>query len=110
MPKTTIILGASKKPQRYAFLAAEMLSSYGHPIIEVSRDQPEMPTKGIDTVTMYLSEKNQAGYHQAILNLKPKRVIFNPGAENPSLAKQLNEQGIETLNACTLVMLRSNQY
>lgn len=111
MNKKTLILGASNNPSRYSNIASGMLREYGHPVVEVGRrddgiGQPE----GIDTVTMYLNERNQEAYEEDILRLKPKRVIFNPGSENPEFAKRLTQNGIEVLHACTLVMLRSNQY
>lgn len=67
-------------------------------------------TEEIHTVTVYLGEKNQVAYEDFLLSLKPQRVIFNPGAENMHLSKKLSELGVETLNACTLVMLSTNQY
>ena len=66
--------------------------------------------KDIETVTIYLSSKNQKQYYDYILSLKPKRVIFNPGAENVELEGLLSKNDIEPIQACTLVMLRTNQY
>jgi len=119
LPKT-LILGASTNPSRYAYLAAELLSRKSIPFVPVGRGegevftqpiQPKIPaTETIDTVTVYLSEKNQAEWKKAIEDLKPRRVIFNPGAENPTWATQLQEKGIEPIEACTLVMLTTNQY
>lgn len=111
MNKKTLILGASSNPARYAHIASGMLKEYGHPVVEVGRrDGGIGEPEGIDTVTMYLNERNQAAYEDDVITLKPKRVIFNPGSENPDFAKRLTENGIEVLHACTLVMLRSNQY
>ena len=63
-----------------------------------------------DTVTMYLGERNQEPWEQRILELAPKRIIFNPGAENRDFARMAEAQGIEVLEACTLVMLGTGQY
>ena len=66
--------------------------------------------KDLDTVTMYLNPENQKSYYDYIITQHPRRVIFNPGAENPEFEKKLNEKGIETLDACTLVLLSTGQY
>ena len=118
-PKT-LVLGATTNPSRYAYLAAESLHRKSIPFVLVGiKDgevfgQPILPTipdnEEIDTVTMYVGAKNQADWEDKIKALKPKRVIFNPGAENPNFARQLEESGIEVLEACTLVMLSTNQY
>ncbi|TAE51379.1 MAG: CoA-binding protein [Bacteroidetes bacterium] len=121
--KPTLILGASPQPDRYAFLAAEMLKSYGHEVFAFGRrkgetgaglpiliNQSEVPDNQIDTITLYMNAEVQKSYYPWIFQLNPKRVIFNPGAENPELAKMLRERNIEPLEACTLVMLRSRIY
>lgn len=119
--KKTLILGASTNPERYAFKAAKMLLGKGHEIELLGNKvgqvfEHEIKTKtseissDIDTITMYLSPKNQEQYRAFILELNPKRVVFNPGAENPEFVEELNEAGIETLEACTLVLLSTKQY
>jgi uncharacterized protein len=118
--KKTLVLGATTKPGRYALAAAEMLLNKDYPIELLGNKEGKVGDvviktetdgiKDIDTVTMYLSEKNQTTYEDFLLKLKPKRVIFNPGAENLILEKKLNAAGIETLEACTLVLLTTNQY
>lgn len=118
-PKT-LILGASTNPSRYAYLAAEAFHRKNFPYVLIGRSegkifdqtiQPQIPiSEPIDTVTVYLSAKNQAEWEQAIEELKPRRVIFNPGAENPRWATELEKKGIEPIDACTLVMLTTNQY
>ena len=119
--KKTLVLGASTKPGRYALLAAEKLQEKGFPMellgkkdgevngIAIKTDFSEID-KNIDTVTIYLSEQNQKEYEELLLKLKPKRVIFNPGAENHELGKKLDAEGIEVIEACTLVMLGTGQY
>ncbi|AWV99065.1 CoA-binding protein [Arcticibacterium luteifluviistationis] len=118
--KNTLILGASTNPTRYSYLAANRLARHKHPITLVGIKKGEVAgeviqnsidgIENIHTVTMYLGERNQLEYEDFLLALNPKRVIFNPGAENPSLMKRLEEQGVETLEACTLVMLSTGQF
>jgi uncharacterized protein len=118
--KKTLVLGASDNPQRYSFLAIHRLREHQHPVIAIGkkttivddvRVQPESPPiPDLDTVTMYLHPKNQEGYYDYILGLHPRRVIFNPGAENPEFEKLLLENGIQTIHACTLVLLGTGQY
>ncbi len=116
----TLVLGASPNPRRFAFLAIHKLVAAGHTVYAVGNrrgevaGQPihrELPkNRPIDTVTLYLNPQRQAAYHEALLNLQPRRIIFNPGTENPALAKAAAEKGIETINACTLVMIASQTY
>jgi predicted CoA-binding protein len=118
--KKTLILGATTNTSRYAYLAAHRLTAHGHPIInagiksgEVAGqpiEKPEVIYSDIDTITVYLGANNQKGYYNYILSTKPKRIIFNPGAENQELEELAKEKGIETLEACTLVLLSTNQY
>lgn len=119
--KKTLVLGASTKPGRYALMAAERLLQKGHAIELLGQSEGQVSgmniktkieeiDKDIDTVTVYLSEKNQEQYEDFLLKMKPKRVIFNPGAENFELEKKLEAQGTEVLEACTLVMLGTGQY
>jgi predicted CoA-binding protein len=73
--------------------------------------QTEFPdNKDIHTVTMYIGAPHQPEYYEPILKLRPRRVIFNPGAENPELYNKLEREGIEAIEACTLVMLATSQY
>lgn len=118
--KATLILGASTDASRYSNRAARMLAQHGHPIINVGREEGEVAGAPIytklpddaefDTVTMYLSAKRQGDYAQMLLDRKPRRVIFNPGAENPELEKTLEDAGIEPVHACTLVLLSTGQF
>ncbi len=120
MKKKTLILGATPNPERYAYLAANRLVNHGHPIINVGIkagevagvpiEQPEIIHPDIDTLTLYIGPANQAAYYDYILKTKPKRIIFNPGTENPELESLAKENGIETTEACTLVMLSTGQY
>ncbi|WP_421877320.1 CoA-binding protein [Marinoscillum sp.] len=122
MSKKTVIIGATTNPERYAYFAAGRLKQNDHTIVPVGikkgdvfeeeildlREKPEIPD--VDTVTMYIGTRNQAEWMDYILSLNPNRIIFNPGTENLSFQEKANAQGIETLNACTLVMLSSNTY
>ena len=118
--KKTLILGASENPDRYACKAAQMLTKHGHEIVPVGLKTGEVAgTKiltgqpvidGLDTVTLYLGPKNQHDIYNYVLKLKPKRVIFNPGTENDEFMDLLEERGIEPVEACTLVLLSTNQY
>lgn len=122
MSKRTVIIGASPNPSRYAYRAAELLSEHGHEVVPVGikkgsvfgkeiLDARTQPLVGhVDTVTLYVGTQNQEGLFGYIKKLKPKRVIFNPGTENPQMAEQLEKEGIEPIEACTLVMLRTGQY
>jgi uncharacterized protein len=117
--KRTLVIGASENPDRYSNIAINMLRDYKHAVVAVGnktgkvRDvqiDREMPSSDIHTVTLYVSAKNQDDFIAPILALKPERVIFNPGTENPEFEELLNSQGIEPIEACTLVMLRTGQY
>ena len=118
--KPTLILGASAKKDRYAYLVAQRLQDHAHTIYLLGYREGEIlgetihkepfPIDDLDTITMYLSAKNQIGYYDYIQSLKPKRVIFNPGAENPELAHKLSQMNIEVENACTLVLLSIGEY
>lgn len=119
-PKKTLVLGASDNPSRYSYLAIRRLRSYGHPVVAIGRRNTKVEdvligtTKdrfdNIDTVTLYLNPQHQQEYYDYILSLHPRRIIFNPGAENSELAALARNEGILALEACTLVLLSTNQY
>lgn len=115
------VLGASPKEDRYSYKAIKMLSEHGHnplPVHPAGHDV--LGFKGIkslddisepvDTLTMYVGAAKSDQEIERILRLKPRRVIFNPGSENPGLETKLREAGIEVIEACTLVMLRTEQF
>ena len=118
--KKTLVLGASQNPERYSYLAINQLVAHLHPVIaigknkgmvnniEIETDKKEF--NDIDTVTLYLNPANQKSYYDYILSLHPKRIIFNPGAENPELYQLAEQSGINVLEACTLVLLSTGQY
>jgi len=118
--KKTLVLGASDNPGRYSYLAVTRLRGVGHPVVAIGRKQAKVgdveigtdqqPLTGVDTVTLYLSPQHQKQYYDYILSLHPRRIIFNPGAENPELATLARKNGIEPVEGCTLVMLSTGQY
>ena len=118
--KKTVVLGASDNPARYSYLAVEKLNRYGHPVIAIGKKQgkagntkiiTERPDeKEVDTVTIYLNPQLQKQYYDYIFSLHPKRLIFNPGAENEELYDLAKAKGIEPVEACTLVLLSTGQY
>jgi hypothetical protein len=116
----TLVFGASTKPERYSNKAMKMLKEYGHSIAAIGGRETEFdgtkiltghpPLEGIDTITMYMGDTRQTEHEDYLLSLHPRRIIFNPGAENISLAKKARNLNIEVIEACTLVMLRTGQY
>ena len=115
------VLGASDEPERYSYKAVHLLEEKGHTAFPVNpklkalegwkvyaslKDLPEP----VHTLSVYVSPKISSQLGAEILRLKPRRIIFNPGAENPELAALASAQGIRTLDACTLVLLRTNQF
>ncbi len=118
--KKTLVLGATPDTSRYANLAANRLVRTGHTIINVGIktgeaagvpiEKPEEIHQDIDTLTLYIGPKNQPPLYNYILDTNPKRIIFNPGTENSELRKLARERGIETISACTLVMLSTGEY
>ena len=117
--KKTLVLGASNNPERYAYKAIKLLLQNGHNVVAFGIKQGEVlgqkivseyTEKDIDTVTLYLSPSNQQQWYDLIFALHPKRIIFNPGTENEELAQLAQNKGIETEEACTLVLLNTHQY
>ena len=115
--KTILVLGASSNPARTSHTALNMLTGAGHSVyaiggrlgevagVSIHKDPETLELPAIHTITLYLNAKRQEQYYDYILSLKPERLIFNPGAENPELEKKAAAAGIETVNACTLVMI-----
>ena len=116
----TLVFGASLKPNRYSNYAIQRLVANNHETVAfglkegnvegVNIDTTLVPYKDIDTVTLYLNAKRQKEYYDHIIELKPNRVIFNPGTENPEFFQLLKENNIDFEIACTLVLLSTNQY
>jgi len=113
--KKTVVLGASPNPERYSYLAVSRLHEHGIPVVPIGIKSGvvageniivgEPAVNDVHTVSLYLNPANQKPYYNYILSLHPKRIIFNPGAENPELAALAKGKGIQTEEACTLVML-----
>jgi predicted CoA-binding protein len=118
--KKTLVIGASENPDRYSNRAIRALVAHQHEVVAiglrkgqvqgVSFDAEKKAFDKIDTVTLYVGPQNQPEYYQYILSLKPQRVIFNPGTENPEFINLLITAGIHTEIACTLVLLSTSQY
>jgi len=118
--KKTLVIGASDNPDRYSYLAVTRLRGHGHPVValgkrnakvadvEIGIEKKDFPD--VDTVTLYLNPLSQKEYYDYILSLHPKRIIFNPGAENPELETLAKSKGIQPMEACTLVLLSTGQF
>ena len=115
------VIGASNKLVRYSYQAVKLLAEKGHAVFPVHPAISEidgMPvfkrlaniSVPIHTITVYLAPERSAALADEILAARSKRVIFNPGAENPALAQRLQETGVEAMNGCTLVLLKTNQF
>lgn len=117
-----MIVGATPDSSRYAYIAAQMLTEYGHEIVPIGikkgavfgkeildiRQRPAI--EDVDTVTLYIGPQHQPEWYDYILGLKPKRIIFNPGTENDEFEQLAEAKSVEAEEACTLVLLRSRQY
>ena len=119
--QTVVILGASEDDERYAFKAQRLLKERGHRVIPVNDKKEKIngdPTVAsladistpVDTVTIYVRPSVSSRFQEQIENLRPGRVIFNPGTENPTLSRALIDTGITCHDECTLVLLRSNRF
>lgn len=118
--KPTLVIGATENPARYAHIAAERLMQLQHPVILFGKEGGEIdgrlietvwnPNWKVDTITLYVNPKNQESLLDKIVDLKPERVIFNPGTENPVLIDKLERNGIEAEIACTLILLSLDDY
>ena len=115
-----LVYGASTNPSRYAYIATELLLQHRHEVslvgikagevlgLTIQLDQPLL--QDIDTVTLYVGPSNQDGLYDYLKSLAPRRVIFNPGTESPELERELEKVGIQTEEACTLVLLHTGQF
>lgn len=120
MNKKTVVIGVSAKQDRYSNKAVHLLRKNGFEVIALGFETSKVADvfietdwgkyEDIDTVSLYFNPERQKAYYEYILNLKPRRIIFNPGTENKELEHSAQAQGIQTLEACTLVMLNTGQY
>lgn len=118
--KKTLVIGASLNPTRYSNFVIQKLKAQGHEVLALGNKTgiiagvevgtEKLPYTDIDTVTLYLNPANQIAFYDYIISLKPKRVIFNPGTENPDFYQILREHNIPFEEACSLVLLSTNQY
>jgi uncharacterized protein len=121
MKKKTLVLGSSENTERYSNKAIRMLKQYDYPVVAhglrkgnvvdvpIETDFTE-EMNDVDTITLYLSAKNQLPYYDKIIELNPTRVLFNPGTENYAFEQLLEDKGITTERACTLVLLSTGTY
>jgi predicted CoA-binding protein len=117
---TSVVLGASPNPSRASHMAVQRLSDRGMPVraigirdgeirgVKIETDRPEITE--VETLTLYIGQKNMVDWEEYALNLKPRRIIFNPGTENPGFEADARSAGIHIEHACTLVMLSNNSY
>lgn len=118
--KVTLVVGATEKTDRYANIAIKRLLGHQFPVVafgikkgfveNVAIETDFSNFKNIDTVTLYVGPQNQSELIPQIISLHPRRIIFNPGTENPIFVKKAEENGIEAEIACTLVLLSLNSY
>lgn len=116
----TMIIGATTNPARYSYLVAHKLVRKGYEIVNVGIKVGKVagvPIENlstvhtdIDTITLYLKAENQKQYYDYIVATKPRRLIFNPGAENIELKELAEQNGIQCIEACTLVLINTGQY
>jgi len=118
--KKTLVIGASENPERYSNKAMLSLLRHGHEVVAIGTrkgsvegvaiETEHKDWKDLDTVTLYLNPTNQRSLYDYILSLQPRRILFNPGTENPELEQLAAARGIRTMEACTLVLLATGQY
>jgi predicted CoA-binding protein len=120
MDKKTLVLGASTNPERFSYQAVRKLKFNNIPVVAVGLregeiagvmiEKPYPKFEDIHTVTLYIGPKNLQPFYNYIIGLKPIRVIFNPGTENPEFAEMLKQEEIEIVHGCTLIMLTNHLY
>jgi len=118
--KLTLMIGASLNPERESYSVLRILIARKYPVIAIGLKEGELdgvkiqkgtpPIENVHTITLYLGAKNQVPLYDYILGLNPKRLIFNPGAENEELMQKAIEKGINAFEACTHVMLSQRIY
>jgi len=118
--KKTLVIGATSKPERAVYKAVEMLVAKGHSVLALGQNKGEIagvkintkaiPVKNIDTISLYINPSRQRDYYNYIVDIKPKRVLFSPGTENPELYQLLELNNIKYEESCTMVLLTLNKY
>jgi predicted CoA-binding protein len=120
MDKPSVVIGASPNPDKYSYKAVMSLQSHRHTVYAVGIHKGEINgtvielnkprIESVHTVTLYVGPQNQAFWIDYIYSLNPKRIIFNPGTENPAFFSEASAKGIECIYACTLVLLSIGNY
>lgn len=121
MSVNVAVIGASSHPEKYSYKAVMLLKEKGHTVFPVHNSIQDIEgmkvyssiqaiSEPVDTISVYVSKEISSKLTDEFIRKNPKRIIFNPGAENPELQAIAAKKGIKTLNACTLVMLRTNQF
>ncbi len=116
-----VVIGASNKPNRYSYKVLKKLLENGHTVFPIHPRLEEIEglkvfhslkeiSEKIDTITLYVASDRSTMMQDDIFSISPRRIIFNPGAENTILFKNAQEKGITAMNACTLVMLSTQQF
>ena len=118
--RKTLVLGASPKPERFSCRAVKKLIEHNFPVVAVGLRAGQISgvsvlklfpdVEDIDTITVYVGPRNQPVYYDYILAINPRRVIFNPGTENPEFEEILQNKGIQVIRDCTLIMLDKGTY
>lgn len=118
--KKTLVIGASENPERYSHLAVKKLTANQQPVVAIGSrkgsigdtliETEKIPFSDIDTVTLYINPARQGAYYDYIFSLNPRRIIFNPGAENEEFYALAKQKGILAQEACSLVLLSTGQY
>ena len=118
--KETLVLGGSMNPARFSNRAIRKLRTYEHPVMSIGLKEGKVDDVSIQTgtphindihtVTLYLNPKNQKQYYDYIIGLKPKRIVFNPGTENPKLSERARKNNIEVVEYCTLILLDTHTF
>lgn len=115
----TLVIGASENKDRYSNMAIRELRRHGHEVVAVGAKkgtvedvsiETEIPQINVHTISLYLNPERQQPYYEQLLKLNPERIIFNPGTENKIFQQLARDAGVQVLEACTLVMLRTAQY
>jgi len=120
LEKITLVIGASANETRYSYLCVQSLVRHKIPVLALGLREDSIENivihtglphfENVHTVTLYVGPSNQVAYYDYILHLKPERVIFNPGTENPDFEQKLTKAGIIVEEGCTLVMLQAGVF
>lgn len=120
MSGLTVVIGVSENPSRYANMAVRSLMRHNLPVVAVGLKAGEVDGvkiyggkphfEDVDTITLYVGPRNQPAWYDYIISLRPRRIILNPGTEDEALEELCIKNGIQVVEACTLVMLSVGNY